>query len=108
MDYPDFINNFPAAKIAFDGAEASLLTSPEGQAAFFKLKEGIVIPPHSHCEQWGIVVAGKLELTISGETKVYQPGDSYHIGDGEVHSGRCLTDLLAIDVFPDPERYTAG
>jgi len=107
MEYPEFIKNMPSAEIPFEGAAANLLTGKEGQAAFFKLKKGFLVPPHSHGEQWGIMVSGELELTIGEETKVYKAGDSYYIGEGVTHSANCLTDVLAIDIFADPERYKA-
>jgi quercetin dioxygenase-like cupin family protein len=37
---------------------------------------GITLPPHSHGDQWGTVLAGQLALTREGETRVYRPGES--------------------------------
>lgn len=105
--YADFLRNLPEVDVPFEGVDARLLTGPDGQAVFFYLPEGIVVPPHSHCAQWGIVVEGRLELTIGGVTNTFTKGDRYEIGDGEEHSAVMLTDCWVIDVFADPNRYSA-
>lgn len=106
-EYAQFIKALPQANIPFEGVQAFMLSAPQAQAVFFELPAGAEVPPHSHCAQWGIVVEGELELTIGGFTKVYRKGDSYHIADGEEHSGRIFTSCLVIDVFDDPARYQA-
>ena len=65
------------------------------------------IPPHSHGEQWGIVVQGEMDLTVGGETKRYRAGDSYHIPAGVEHGATFLTHFRAIDVFADVDRCKA-
>ena len=63
------------------------------------------VAPHSHGEQWGIVVEGEMELTVDGRTRRCGPGDSYHIPAGAVHSANFLSHFRAIDVFADADRY---
>ena len=47
------------------------------------------IPPHSHPhEQLGIVVSGRMELTVDGETREVGPGDVYVVPGGVMHSVR--------------------
>jgi quercetin dioxygenase-like cupin family protein len=103
--YADFITKLPLADLPFAGVRANLLAAPLGQVAFFTLPAGMSVPAHSHGAQWGIVVAGGIELTIGGVKGIYRQGDSYHVGDGVVHSVVVLEDCLAIDVFADPDRY---
>jgi quercetin dioxygenase-like cupin family protein len=105
--YPGFIDQLPEADTPFEGVYSRLLQGTDQQAAFFELPEGFVIPPHSHCAQWGLVVSGELELTISGVTKLYGPGDEYYIVNDEVHEARALTKVRAIDFFNDSGRYKA-
>ncbi len=103
--YSDFIDKMPEADIPFEGVYSRLLQGEKHQALFFKLPKGTVVPPHSHCAQWGIVVSGQLKLTIEGVTKVYGPGEVYVIDKDGVHEALCLTDVAAIDFFDDPARY---
>lgn len=102
-----WIQGLPQVQTPFGSLDGRLLSSPHGQTVFFLADEDVAVPSHSHGAQWGIVVAGKLELTISGETATYEPGDTYDIGAGEEHSARLETGSCVIDVFQDPDRYEA-
>ncbi len=66
--------DLPAVDTPFEGLEGRLLSSPHGQAVFFRAARDTEVPPHAHGSQWGVVVAGTLELTIGGETRTYEPG----------------------------------
>lgn len=103
-----WIQALPQVQTPFDGLDGRLLSSPHGQAVFFRAEEDVEVPPHSHGAQWGTVVAGRLELTIGGERGTYKPGDTYDIGAGEEHSARLEKGCCVIDVFQDPDRYEAG
>ncbi|MDX2161187.1 MAG: cupin domain-containing protein [bacterium] len=69
---------------------------------FFLIRDALV-PTHSHMnDQVGYVVYGSLELTIADTVRVLQPGDSYAIPGGIIHSARALVDTLLIDSFSPP------
>jgi len=103
--FPDWIDDLPEVDTPFTGIEGRLLASPHGQAVFFRAAEEFEVPPHAHGAQWGIVVAGRLELAIEGESATYEPGDTYDIASGEEHSARFEAGTCVIDVFRDPDRY---
>jgi quercetin dioxygenase-like cupin family protein len=46
-----------------------------------------------------------MSLTIGGQTKLYTKGDSYFIPDGVLHSAVFHTQVKAVDVFDEVERY---
>jgi quercetin dioxygenase-like cupin family protein len=48
-----------------------------------------------------------MKLTIGGETRIYKKGDWYYIPEGVVHSATFLSRVQVIDVFADPNRYSA-
>ena len=100
-----WIQDLPEVQTPFGGLDGRLLSSPDGQTVFFRADEEVEVPPHSHGAQWGIVVAGRLKLTINGETKTYEAGDTYDIGAGEEHSARLEEGSCVIDVFQDSDRY---
>lgn len=104
--FADWIQHLPEVDTPFTGLQGRLLSSPHGQAVFFGADEEFEVPPHSHGGQWGVVAAGRLELTIGGETGVYEPGDTYNIRAGEEHSARFEAGTCVIDVFQDPDRYS--
>lgn len=105
--YPEIIRGLPEADIPFEGVRAWILQSSDKQVVFFDIEPVGVVPPHSHCAQWGMVIDGEMKLMIGDETKVYRKGDWYFIPAGIVHSATFLTRVFVIDVFDDPARYKA-
>src|ERR671917_770090 len=103
--FPDWMNDLPEPDTTFAGLEGRLLSSPHGQAVFFRATEEFEVPPHAHGAQWGIVVTGRLHLTVDGEAGTYEPGDTYDIPAGAEHSARLEAGTCIIDVFQEPDRY---
>ncbi|MGX6446838.1 cupin domain-containing protein [Patulibacter sp. S7RM1-6] len=61
-----------------------------------------VLPEHAHPdhEQANVVIQGKIELTIGGETMVLSAGDVAVVPKGTPHSGRSLEgEAVYIEVF---------
>lgn len=105
--FPRWMMDLPEADTPFESMDGRLLAGPHGQAVFFRATEDTEVPPHSHGAQWGIVVSGRLELTVNGEAATYEPGETYEIGAGEEHSAFLPAGCSVIDVFQDPDRYSA-
>ena len=105
--YPDMIRNLPEVDLPFEGIRAWLLQGGKQQAVFFDIQPIGEVPPHSHCAQWGLMVAGEMALTIDGETKIYRKGDTYFIPEGVVHGARFITRVNVIDFFDAPDRWAA-
>ena len=67
------------------------------------IAQGAVIPEHSHPhEQWTLVLAGTLELTVGGVAHALQPGQVMQIASHERHAARALTPCQVLDVFHPP------
>lgn len=103
--FPDLITNLPEADIPFDGVRGWISQGPDRQVVFFDIDPVGEVAPHSHGEQWGVVVEGEMELTIGGRMRRLRPGDSYHIPSGVVHSAKFHSHVRVIDVFADADRY---
>lgn len=74
------------------------------------IDEGAEVPSHTHPhEQAGTVLKGRMELTISGESKLLGPGDYYVIpGDAE-HAARSVDGpCTALDIFSPPREEYKG
>ncbi len=104
--YPDLIRNLPEADIPVEGVRGWLMQSSDKQIVFFDIQPTAVVPPHSHCAQWGMVIDGEMSLTIGGETKVYKKGDNYFIPEGVEHSAKFHSQVFVIDMFDAPDRYS--
>ena len=68
--------------------------------AQFKLEKGCTIPAHNHPhEQTGLLISGRLVLTIDGVDHDVMPGDSWCIGADVAHAARAVDDAVAVEVF---------
>ena len=105
--FPEMIRTLPEADIPLKGARAWLLQTESRQVVFFDVPPNCEIPPHSHGDQWGIVVEGEVRMIIGDKTKIYRKGDWYFIPKGVVHSATTLTKGNAIEIVDDPKRYRA-
>jgi len=91
-----------------DGVELSTLVHGEKTLmARFRLKKGADLPTHQHVyEQTGILVSGRIVLTIDGVEHDVVPGDSWCIAANAPHGAKALEDSVAVEVFsPVREEY---
>lgn len=103
--YPDFIRDLPEVDVPIEGVRGWLLQDGQKQAVFFDIMPEAEVPPHSHCAQWGIMIEGEMDLTISGKTTLVVKGDRYYIPENAVHSAKFRSRVNVIDVFDSPDRY---
>jgi mannose-6-phosphate isomerase-like protein (cupin superfamily) len=67
----------------------------------------LAVPEHSHGDQWGVVLDGRIDLTIDEIPHTFGRGDTYFIPAGSPHSARIYPGFRAIDFFADRDRYRA-
>ena len=103
--FPEPIRNLPEADIPMDGLTAYLSQSDTHQILFMEFKKDVDLPEHSHADQVGIVLEGKIELVIDGKKHLYTKGDRYHIPKGVRHSGKIFAGYADITFFNEPNRY---
>jgi quercetin dioxygenase-like cupin family protein len=65
----------------------------------------VTVSEHSHGDQWGVVIDGKVDLMIGGEAHTFTSGDSYFVPKGTPHSAQIHLGFRAIDVFAERDRY---
>ena len=103
--FPEPIRRLPEADIPLNGIKAYLSQGESHQIIFMEFSEDVELPEHSHESQWGIVLEGKIELTIDGIKKIYTKGDRYFIGKGIKHFGRIYSGYADITFFNQKYRY---
>jgi len=103
--FATFIRALPEADLPFAGLHGWLLQSESGQVLFMEADVDVIVPQHAHGDQWGVVINGKIDLTIGDDTRTFTSGDSYFIPNGTPHSARIHSGFRAIDVFADRDRY---
>ncbi len=104
-ELPEFVKNLPEADQPLDVLRAWLLQGETMQTIFMEAEREVLLPRHAHGDQWGVVVSGRMELTIGEETRMCNPGDSYFIPAGVLHYGRLGTGFRAVDCFADRNHY---
>lgn len=97
---PFIYRNEIKSKTIFPGFEAKFIHSEKLTIAYIEIKEGSNLPTHSHPhEQVTQVLSGQLEITIEGISQILEPGLVAVIPSNAPHSGRAITDCVALDVF---------
>jgi len=102
-------NEIPANEIA----PGIRIRAPYGQDLMVSLLEmdaGAVVPAHQHPhEQGGILLKGRMELTIGQDTRTLSEGDAYLIPPNESHRAVAVGGPgVALDIFtPVREDYAA-
>lgn len=94
-------------KTLFKGFHARLVHTDQMTISYLRIDAGAELPEHRHPhEQITNILEGELEMTIGGETQVCKPGMTVTIAPNVPHSGRALTDCIALDIFtPVREDY---
>jgi len=104
--FPDPIRNLPQADIPLNGLTAFLSQSDTHQIVFMEFEKDAELPEHSHSAQMGIILEGRIELTIDGEKKCFSRGDRYFIPEGIKHSAKIYAGYADVTYFNEPNRYS--
>jgi quercetin dioxygenase-like cupin family protein len=76
--------------------------------SYLEIDEGAVVPLHKHPhEQGGILLKGRLELTIGDEVRIVEPGEMFIIPPNTLHKAVPVGGpIVALDIFsPIREDY---
>ena len=103
--FPEPVLNLPEADIPLKGVKAYLSQSDSHQIIFMEFNEDNEIGEHSHESQWGIVLEGRIDLTIEGVQRTYTKGDRYFIPKGVVHSAKIHAGYTDMTFFNEKDRY---
>ncbi|HBM16832.1 MAG TPA: cupin domain-containing protein [Lentisphaeria bacterium] len=99
------ISRLPKADIPIQGLEAFLSQGAKHQILFMEFSQDVFLPEHSHERQWGVILEGKIELTIAGTNHVFVKGDRYFIPKGIKHSARIYAGYADMTFFDQFDRY---
>lgn len=105
--FPEAIKKLPEADIPISGITAYLSQDKNHQIVFMQFSQDVEVPAHSHGPQWGIVLEGKIDLTVEGKEQTYTKGDRFYILEGESHSAKIHGGYASMEFFADKDRYKA-
>ena len=105
--YPEVITLLPEADINIGGIRAWILQGEKHQLAFFEMEQSAQVPEHFHdYAQWGIMIEGRMELTINGKARICEKGDEYVVPSQAKHYAKFLTKCRVMDFFSEKSRYS--
>jgi quercetin dioxygenase-like cupin family protein len=90
------------------GARARTPYGEQIMLSYLELDEGCVVPRHSHPhEQAGMLLKGRMELTIGDESRLCEVGDLFIIPGDTPHAARPVDGpAVVLDIFsPVREDY---
>ena len=104
-EFPAFVHALPEADIPYKGLKGWLLAGENGQVLYAESDTEVLIPEHSHGEQWGVVIRGRIELTFQDRTRMLTRGDMYHIPSGATQRAHIFPGFRAIEHDAERNRY---
>ena len=90
---------------AFPGDFVWNVTGAELQVIRAEIEPGTDFGLHTHHQEQIIcVLAGQLEFTVDGETRIVGPGQVIHAPPGVEHGGRAVSEepVITIEAFSPP------
>lgn len=105
--FPEPILNLPQADIPLPGLTAYLSQGPRHQIPFMHFTEDVDLAEHAHEAQWGLVLEGRITMTIDGEVQTYTSGERYFIPAGVKHSAKIHAGYTDMTFFDQPDRYSS-
>lgn len=106
QEYAEVITTLPKAVIQVRGIKAWVLQGERHQLVFFEMEPNTQVPEHSHdYSQWGIMLKGKMRLTIDGKAHLIRKGDEYVIPANAKHYATFLSKSRVIDFSSERTRY---
>ncbi|MCG9126827.1 cupin domain-containing protein [Candidatus Poribacteria bacterium] len=97
------INSQPEISV-FDGVKIQTIHGEKIMLSYVHLEPHSIVAEHSHPhEQMGMVLEGTFELTIDGESRTLNKGDTYLIPSNIKHSAKAFhSPAIALDIFSPP------
>ena len=101
-----YISQLPQKEL-FKGFKGRFVHTDHTTIAFWDVEKDALLPLHAHIhEQSTQILEGQFELTVNGETTIYEPGMIVVIPPNVPHSGKALSHCKILDVFcPVREDY---
>lgn len=103
--FPEPVRKLEKADIGLDGVTAYMTGGKGHQILFMSFEEDVILPLHLHKAQWGVVLEGRIELTIDGKKNVFTKGDRYFIPEGVKHEGKIFAGYSDMTFFDEEQRY---
>jgi quercetin dioxygenase-like cupin family protein len=106
--FPPFVEDWPEAQLDVEGLTGRVLKGPEGLTMFMAADRDVIMPPHKHGAQWGVVLDGRMELTVGGKRETYGPGQTHYIPAGVEHEAVLYAGWRGLYIFDRAKRRSSA
>ena len=103
--FPEFLKSLPKANLGVEGIDIHVLKG-EQSVAFFEITKDVTVPLHKHGAQWGVVIAGELELNLEGAKRVLKTGDNYFIPAQAMHGAEIKKGTRLLEFYEEADRFS--
>ncbi len=100
MPFPEPVHRLPKGNLA--GINVYIHDNGSSQVLFFELprdRPEVVVPTHTHDVEWGVVVEGRIDMTIDGRSEAHPAGTPHFIPAQVPHSFRFYPGTSSIHYF---------
>ncbi len=101
-DFPSFVRTLPEADLGHPGLRGWVLQGERGSVLYWEADTEVALPEHGHAECWGVVVDGRMELTVDGYTRIHARSDLYVIPPQVRHRVRVFPGFRGVEHLSDP------
>lgn len=101
-DFPAFVHSLPEVDLGHGGLRGWLLRGDHGSVLYWEALTEVTLPEHGHAECWGVVVDGRMELTVDGYTRIQARSDLYRIPAQVRHRVRVFPGFRGVEHVSDP------
>ena len=105
QEFPAFVAKLPQADLMIPGLRGWLLQGEVGQVLYQESDVEVDLPEHAHGEHWGVVLRGRMELTVEGRIRVFTRGDMYHIPEGARHRTHLFPGFRSVEHLAERDGY---
>ncbi|NOT01435.1 MAG: cupin domain-containing protein [Phycisphaerales bacterium] len=84
------------------GLSGRILKGDCGWIIFMTADRDVLVPTHHHGAQWGLVIEGRMELTLGDQCRVYERGETHFIPAGVDHQALLYAGWRGLYVFERP------
>ena len=82
-----------------EGLSGRVLKGEQGWIIFMAADRDVSVPTHHHGAQWGIVLDGRMELTIGNHARVFERGETHFVPAGVEHGALLFGGCRGLFVF---------
>ncbi|WP_196891598.1 cupin domain-containing protein [Aureivirga marina] len=100
----EILRSFTKIKATSD-LDIYVISTLNQQFTLMYFYEKYIEKPHKHSAQWGIVLEGKMKITINTKIHLLEKGDFYFVPKNVIHFAEIEKNCITFTIFDEPNRF---